>query len=132
MIRGERVTVLAPSISYDAGMNEAAVWTATDVGNVLFGRPSTERIIETARYYDAEAAYTLGFPKGFSGVLRGCKIVRARDGSVWDALGDPRPLPPELCPTDWNMEVDVAASAHPAPVPATTTTTTTTTGEGDG
>ena len=105
----ETVTVKTPTISYDASKNESVSWSEQTVSGVLFGRPSTEDLNETARYNGVEIAYTVAFPKEFTGNLRGCKVVRS-DGESFDVLGDPRAVDASLCPTPWNRAVDVAVA----------------------
>ena len=104
MISGETVTVLTPTVAYDANKDPVTTWAEAEVGNVLFGYPSTEDADGAMRAFGVRAAYKLGIPKEFTGSLRGCKVRRHRDGAVFDIAGDPQPLPPELCPTPWNRE----------------------------
>ena len=119
LLSGEDVMVLVPSIYYDGQGDEAVTYGPDNgqgaepgipVANVLFGRPQTAPIEEAARYHGATVAYTLGFPASFSGSLRGCRVKRMRDGAMYEVSGDPQPLPPELCPTTWNREVEVTAA----------------------
>lgn len=112
LLRGETVTVLRPSISYDERMDPVTTWTPESVDNVLFGRPSTEQADGAMRAYGVHAQYVLGIPKEYTASLRGCKVTRARDAGLDDppeyiVAGDPQPLPPELCPTPWNREAIV-------------------------
>lgn len=104
MISGEQVVLLTPTIAYDENKDEIETWTETPLDNVLFGRPSTEQIEEVMRLYSVEISYTLGIPKTYTGSLRGCKVARARDGQTFQIMGEPQPLPPEICPTPWNRE----------------------------
>ena len=108
MLRGETATVHAPTVAYDpATKDELVTYTPTVVGNVLFGRPTTEQLDEAMRLFGVHAQYTLAIPKSFTASLRGCYVTRERDGEnppkYWVA-GDPPPLPPEVCPTPWNRE----------------------------
>ena len=114
MLRGESVKVYAPTVTYDANTrDEAVTWTATEVDNVLWGQPTTEQVDEAMRLHGIHAQYTLGVPKSFTGSMRGCYVTRDRDGTdppkYW-VVGDPMPLPPEICPTDWNREAVVGRS----------------------
>ena len=63
-----------------------------------------EQVDEIMRLYSVEISYALGIPKTFTGSLRGCKVRRLRDGQVFSIMGNPQPLPTELCPTPWNRE----------------------------
>lgn len=76
MLRGETVTIYTPTFSYDDAMDEVAEYTPTVVGNVLFGRPTTEQTDEAMRLYGVRAQYTLGIPKTYAASLRGCYVVR--------------------------------------------------------
>ena len=132
-LRGETVTVWRPVATYNERMDPIDSWEPEDVDNVLFGRPTTEQAIETMRAYGVQAAYVLGIPKAYTASLRGCVITRRRDEPpptttttmttttgpqpartpgepAYKVAGDPQPLPPELCPTDWNREAIVGFS----------------------
>ena len=76
MLRGETVTIYTPTVTYDEAMDEVAEYTPTVVGNVLFGRPTTEQTDEAMRLYGVRAQYTLGIPKTYTASLRGCYVVR--------------------------------------------------------
>ena len=104
MLKGETVTIYTPTITYDENKDEVTTWAETELDNVLFGRPSTEQVDEIMRLYSVEISYALGIPKTFTGSLRGCKVRRLRDGQVFSIMGNPQPLPTELCPTPWNRE----------------------------
>lgn len=104
LFKGESVTLRTPTIGYDENKDEVTTWTETQIDNVLFGRPSTEQIEEVMRLYSVEVSYTLGVPKAYTASLRGCEVFRPRDGKTYRIVGDPMPLPPELCPTPWNRE----------------------------
>lgn len=101
---GEPVTILAPTVTYDENKDEIETFAETSVGNVLFGKPSTEQLEDAMRLFGVHAEYVLGIPKTFTASLRGCKVYRPRDGKTYTIAGDPQPLPPELCPTPWNRE----------------------------
>ena len=124
---GEGVTIWRPATTYDARMDPVTAWQPEHVDNVLFGRPSTEQVDETMRAYGVHVQYVLGIPKAYGKSLRGCRVTRDRDvisgasattttttttgpemvPPVYVVAGDPAPLPPELCPTDWNREAMV-------------------------
>ena len=76
MLKGETVTIYTPTFSYDEAKDEVAEYTPTVVGNVLFGRPTTEQYDEAMRLYGVRAQYTLGIPKAYTASLRGCYVVR--------------------------------------------------------
>ena len=104
MLRGEQATVKRPAYEYDELHDRVETWSDEPVENVLFGRPTTEQIDEAMRLYSVEVSYTLGIPKTYQASLRGCMVYRPRDGRTYRILGDPMPLPPEICPTPWNRE----------------------------
>lgn len=79
--------------------------TSTEVSNVLVCPGSTSNVIESIRPDGVEVAYTLHFPKTFSGSLRGCRIS-VRD-EWYSVIGDPKPYMLENCPTEWCMPVEV-------------------------
>ena len=123
-LRGEGVTVWRPTTTYDSAYDPIETWVPEHVDNVLWGRPTTEQADATMRAYGVDVAYTLGIPKGYTASLRGCRITRDRDEQAtttttttggepsmgWPAfavVGDPQPLPPEICPTPWNREAHV-------------------------
>ena len=104
MLSGETVMLLRQTTSYDENKDEVISYQEETIDNVLFGRPSTEQVDEIMRLYSVEISYALGIPKTFTGSLRGCKVRRLRDGQVFSIMGNPQPLPTELCPTPWNRE----------------------------
>ena len=108
MLKGETVTIYTPAFSYDEAKDEVAEYTPTVVGNVLFGRPTTDQYDEAMRLYGVRAQYTLGIPKAYTVSLRGCYVVRSgsptgAEQKFWIA-GDPQPMPAGICPTAWNRE----------------------------
>lgn len=103
-IKGESITLLTPTITYDENKDEVMTWTETELSNVLFASPSTDQVDEAMRLYGVHAQYALHFPQTFTASLRGCKVYRPRDGLTYTIAGDPQPFPPELCPTSWNRE----------------------------
>lgn len=115
MIKGETVVVNRPIRTYDDRKDIAEEWEHEPVDNVLFGYPSTSDAEQVMRMYGTTAGYKLGIPKAYTKPLKGCTVVRMRDAGqehppIYRVLGDPQPLPPEICPTPWNREcfVEVA------------------------
>lgn len=104
MLKGEPVTIKRPVETYDEAKDPVVTWTDVPLENVLFGRPTDEQRDEVMRLYSVEVSYTLGIPKAYTASLRGCEVFRLRDGKTYRIVGDPMPLPPELCPTPWNRE----------------------------
>ena len=104
MLKGESVVIKRPGEAYDEAKDVVTTWTDEPLGNVLFGRPTDEQREEVMRLYSVEVSYTLGVPKAYTASLRGCEVYRPRDGKTYRIVGDPMPLPPEICPTPWNRE----------------------------
>ena len=107
LLTGEDVAVLTRTVGYDEHMEEVETWERETVENVLVFPGSTSDVRDSVRPDGTRAAYTLGFPKGFTGSLRGCRIeVR---GAVYSVIGDPHPATPDNIPGRWNMNVEVEA-----------------------
>lgn len=107
LLTGETVTVLTPSTTYDANMDETTTWTQQTVDNVVVAPGSTSDVVDSTRPHGTRAALTLAFPRGFSSSLRGCRVqVR---GAVYDVIGDPQPNTSANCPTQWWYTAEVEA-----------------------
>ena len=107
LLRGERVTVLTPTVGYDEHGEETVSWEPEGVDNVLVAPGSTSDVTDSTRPGGTRAALRLGFPKTFSARLRGCRVaVRGRTYSV---IGDPMPNSADNCPTAWWYTADVEA-----------------------
>ena len=108
MIFGEDVEVGIPVDGpADPFGAPSRVYEWETVGNVLVAPGATADLDET-RPDGVEVAYTLYFPKGFSGDLRGCLAkVRGEEGA-YAFVGDPKRYPDALTPGDWNMQAEVA------------------------
>lgn len=77
------------------------------VGPVLID-PGTSQRMEAARPDGVEIAFTIHFPKTFSGDLRGARIILPQPyAGVYEVDGDPYPYMEQNCPDDWYMEVQV-------------------------
>lgn len=114
LLRGETVVVLTPSASYDEHMEEVETWGRTVVENVLVAPGSTSDVDGSTRPHGTRASLTLGFPRGFSAPLRGCRVVVRPEGgegdsrSTYAVIGDPKPCG-DGCPTAWRYTVEVEA-----------------------
>lgn len=83
-------------------------FSTEDVDNVLV-QPSVdpENVIESNRPEGRRANYLLHFPKTYEGDVTGCTIiVRDRKTRV---VGTPDRWDGHICPTAWNMRVEVEA-----------------------
>lgn len=106
LIAGEAVTVRTPTTGYDEHMEEVTTWEDMAVGNVVVHPGATSDVLEGTRPDGARVAFTLGFPKGFYGPLRGCRVVVR--GVECAVIGDPHPLTGANVPGPWNYTAEVA------------------------
>ena len=105
LIRGEAVTVRSPTVSYDEHMEETVTWYEAIVPNVVVTPGATSDVLESSRPDGTRVAFTLGFPKGFTAPLRGCRvIVRGVECAV---IGDPRPYTAANVPGSHNYTAEV-------------------------
>lgn len=82
-------------------------WHAVNVDDVLVAPGARTDIPDTARPAGTVVAWSLYFPKTFTGSLRGARI-RIRGGEPCDVIGDPQPYPLANTPTRWHMPVEVS------------------------
>lgn len=102
---GEAVTVLRPSTERDElGEPLAQAPTAEEVAGVVVA-PGATSDLDASRPEGAEVAYTLCFPKGWAGDLKGCS-VRVR-GEVYRVVGDPQRYTAANTPGDWDLTAEV-------------------------
>ena len=77
------------------------------VDNVLIA-PGATQDLEASRPEGVSVAYTLHFPKTFSGSLEGCKITLPEPFSgVYSVIGNPMQYMDENTPTRWHMPVEI-------------------------
>ena len=106
LIAGETVTVRTPTIGYDEHMEEVVTWDETTVQNVVVTPGATSDVLDSTRPDGTRVAFTLGFPKSFTALLRCCRvIVRGIECAV---VGDPQPYTPDNVPGAWNYTCEVA------------------------
>jgi len=80
------------------------------VDDVLIAPGATESL-EASRPEGVQVAYTLHFPKTFSGTLEGCEVVLpAPWAGTYRVIGCPSPYMDENTPTRWHMPVEVEAA----------------------
>lgn len=105
-MRGEVVTVETVKLGTEDEFGEptSTVDDLIEVENVLVKPGATEDVRESMR--DGErVAYTLYWPKDTPMILDNLRIqVRGEWTSV---IGAPRAFDVSVCPTDWNMVVEV-------------------------
>lgn len=111
MISGRTVTVLTPTSSTTDRFGEPVPGTPTEqiVDNVLIV-PGSSRNLDATRPDGVTVAFTLHFPKTYSGDLRGCSVVL--DGEYageYQVVGMAYSYQKENCPPGlpWYMEVEV-------------------------
>ena len=113
MIRGVAVTVLRPNVSGTDRLGNPAYGepTAETVSDVLV-QPGPTSELDATRPEGVSVAYTLHFPKAFSGSLEGCSVTLPEPwAGTYRVIGDPRPYMAANCPTRWNRTVEVG-EAH--------------------
>lgn len=100
-VNGEPDRLGNPTVTYG---------TPVTVENVLVA-PSTTNDMEAARPEGVTVAYTLHFPKTFTGSLEGCLVtLPAPWGGTYRVVGDPMPYIDVDTPTPWDRQVDVEAA----------------------
>lgn len=107
LIPTEAVAVIRPTVERD------------DLGEPTLGEPTRDEVrcvvcpgatsdMEATRPEGVTVAYTLHFPKTYSGSLRGCSVeVR---GTRYDVVGDPQRTTDSATPGPWNLAVEVTRS----------------------
>jgi len=119
MVNGTDISVeLRDRSARDGFGNDVEAYAAPQtVGNVLVA-PGACAELDASRPEGVRVAYTLHFPKGWSGDLRGARVALeaapSASDATWDppryrVVGDPRPYMDENCPTPWHMPVEVEA-----------------------
>lgn len=107
LIRGETVTVRAPTVTYDEHMEQVEEWQEATVPNVVVAPGPTANVAGTARPDGTRVEFTLGFPKSFTASLRGCRVVVR--GIEYAVIGDPQPLTSGNVPGPWDRTAEVEA-----------------------
>lgn len=104
MIKPETVNVLSYQQTYDEiGEPEGETITETAVDVIV--APGATDDLSSSRPEGVSVAYTLHFPKTWTGSLRGCK-VRVR-GEVYTVIGDPQPYTLTNTPTPYYLPCEV-------------------------
>ena len=112
MIKGKTVVIKTPEYEIDRYNNRVVSgYTETTVSNVLIS-PGATLELEASRPEGVSVAYTLHFPKTFSGNLEGCLIALPSPYTgTYRVIGKPTPYQAENTPTLWHMPVEVE-NAH--------------------
>lgn len=108
MFNGATVTVHRPSTSgTDRFGNSVNTWTTQTVDGVLVS-PGATADLEASRPEGVMVAYSLHFPKTFTGSLEGCEItLPAPWAGTYRVIGSPGQYMDENTPTRWHMPVEV-------------------------
>ena len=109
MIIGTSVKVLRPGASTVDRFNNNVKPTYNEetVDNVLIAPGATDDL-QASRPEGVTVAYSLHFPKTYTGSLEGCKVeLPAPWSGVYRVIGDPREYMNTNTPTNWHMPVEV-------------------------
>ena len=111
MISGASVDVYAEvATGTDRFVNVVYTSTKTTVDNVLIV-PGATADLEASRPEGVTVAYTLHFPKSFTGSLEGAEIeLPAPYGGRYSVIGVSAPYMDANTPTPWHMPVEVQAA----------------------
>ena len=106
LIQGETVTVIRRTEKRDE-LGEPAGFTEEreEARNVVVAPGSTSDL-DASRPEGVTVAFTLCFPKGYAGELRGCSVLVR--GCEYSVVGNPQRYAPENTPGDWNLTAEVA------------------------
>lgn len=108
-MKGESVTVISRvETGRDPGNAPIYGDVETIVDDVLVAPGPRSDVIESNRPEGVKIAWTLHFPKTFSGSLRGARIS-VRGQKALSVVGDPQPYTAANTPTRWWMPVELEA-----------------------
>ena len=107
-MKGISVIVRTPqATTTDRFGNEQYVFIESTVDGVLV-EPGANESLEASRPEGVQVAFTLHFPKTYSGTLEGCEIeLPAPWTGVYRVIGNPGRYMMDNTPTRWNMPVEV-------------------------
>ena len=110
-MRGATVTVVTRTSGPADRFGNATYTEATeDVADVLVSPGATDEL-DASRPEGVHVAYTLHFPKTFTGSLEGCDVILpAPWAGRYRVIGGPGPYVDENTPTRWHMPVEVEAA----------------------
>ena len=108
MIKGVPVVVSTPtSTGVDDFGNPVKTWSEQIVRNVLVS-PGATSDLEAARPEGVTVAYTLHFPKSFTGSLEGCLVTLPQPwAGTYRVIGAPGAYIDANTPTAWHMPVEI-------------------------
>lgn len=109
MLRGTTITAKIPKTWHYDRFNNKVVdeYEPITVDNVLIV-PGATSDLEASRPEGVSVAFTLHFPKTFSGSLE-CALVELPEpyNGTYRVIGNPRPYMDVNTPTQWHMPVEV-------------------------
>ena len=111
MIRGVTVTVKVPTYGnpdrFGNPVKSFDPEDCLDVDDVLVV-PGQTADLEASRPEGVQVAYSLHFPKSFTGDLEGCEVVLPEPwAGTYAVIGAPGPYIDADTPTHWHMPVEV-------------------------
>lgn len=111
MIKGVSVTVHSPSSTETDRFGNPIVTFADETVNDVLVSPGATQDLEASRPDGVKVAYTLHFPKTFTGALEGCEITLPDPwAGRYRVVGAPGRYIDANTPTRWNMPVEVEAA----------------------
>lgn len=109
MLKGTTITVKLPTLwRYDRYNNKVVdEYSETTVDNVLIV-PGATSDLDASRPEGVRVAFTLHFPKTFSGSLE-CALVNLPEpyGGTYRVIGNPKPYMDANTPTPWHMPAEI-------------------------
>ena len=112
MIIGTTIKVLRPGVGVKDRLGNMvnSNYEEETVDNVLVA-PGATKELEAARPEGVDVAYSLHFPKTYTGTLEGCKVELPSPWTgTYRVIGDPREYMDVNTPTQWHMPVEVEAA----------------------
>lgn len=104
LIPTEQVTVIRPTAGRDDLGEPVETGTSREAVRCVVC-PGATSDMDATRPEGVAVAYTLHFPKTYSGSLRGCSVeVR---GETYDVVGDPQRTTEAATPGPFNLTVEV-------------------------
>lgn len=105
LIQGETVVVVSLETEYDELGDPVSVKETREMVENVVEAPGATADLDETRPEGVSVAFTLCFPKTYSGDLRG-RSVEVR-GIEYKVIGDPQRYTAENTPGDWNLTVEV-------------------------
>lgn len=110
-MKGTSITIMRPvDGTPDRFGNVTHTWQTETVGDVLVA-PGASNDLEASRPEGVTVAYTLHFPKTYTGSLEGCMVILPAPWSgEFRVVGDPREFMDANTPTRWHLPVEIEAA----------------------